>query len=209
LNKVLLVVRHGETAESRNQTIQGQADTVLTSRGIKQAEALGHYLAAKHDISQLICSDLLRARQTADAVLAVMNGKVRIETEPSLREISCGKLEGMPLELLLKKRAECPLGAENYAPINGESLSDLRTRVWNWVRSLTSGLTGEILVITHRGPISMILEYASPILQNKQMRFAMEHNTISVFDFRCAGSVELRGFERVPEIGSRADVQRD
>jgi phosphohistidine phosphatase len=60
----LFVVRHAEAAP-------GEPDHVrpLTSRGRKAAAALGKQLASEH-IDAVVCSPLLRARETADAVAA-------------------------------------------------------------------------------------------------------------------------------------------
>ena len=63
-----LIVRHGETDWNWAGRIQGQSDTPLNERGRGQARALGAALR-EVPIDAAYCSDLARARETAELVL--------------------------------------------------------------------------------------------------------------------------------------------
>ena len=59
-----IFIRHGETDWNRQQRFQGQIDVPLNDIGLAQAGRLGQRLGAE-PADVLVCSDLLRTRQTA------------------------------------------------------------------------------------------------------------------------------------------------
>ena len=63
----ILAVRHGETAWNRDTRIQGHTDIELNEHGRWQAERLAQSLR-EEPIAAFYASDLLRARETAQAV---------------------------------------------------------------------------------------------------------------------------------------------
>jgi len=91
----LLLVRHGETAWNAQRRWQGHADVPLNARGREQAVELAERLAREH-IAAIYTSDLSRARHTADIVGARLG--VPVMTDPDLREIDVGPIEGLTAE---------------------------------------------------------------------------------------------------------------
>ena len=64
---MIYVVRHGETEWNAINKVLGRTDMPLNEKGIKQAQELARSLKdLKIDV--FLCSPLLRARQTADAI---------------------------------------------------------------------------------------------------------------------------------------------
>ena len=63
----ILAVRHGETAWNVDTRLQGQIDISLNATGQEQARRLAEALAGD-SIDAIVCSDLVRARDTAQAV---------------------------------------------------------------------------------------------------------------------------------------------
>ena len=88
-------VRHGETPWNAERRLQGHQDIPLNELGLAQAAAAARYLAQRHahtSFSAVISSDLLRARQTADAIASAL--ELGVHDAPALRERHYGDFEG-------------------------------------------------------------------------------------------------------------------
>jgi len=88
----LYLVRHGEADSNRDLRFGGWSDAALTELGRRQAEAVGRALAGRTPTA-IVSSDLVRARQTAEAI-ALATG-LDIELDADLRERSVGVFDGM------------------------------------------------------------------------------------------------------------------
>ena len=89
---LLYVMRHGETKWNHLGKIQGMADIPLDQAGIDLAVATGKALK-EGPFDLCFSSPLLRARQTAEAVLAGRDVPVILDAR--IQEINFGVLEGM------------------------------------------------------------------------------------------------------------------
>ena len=139
----ILWLRHGETALNAARVLQ-PADTPLSARGRAQAAAAARRLAALTPAA-LVCSDLPRAQQTAQAVAAATG--LPVETDPLLRERDFGALRGRPYDTL----GFDPM-AMAQAPPGGESLAEFLARVaqaWARVVARRAGLAGPLVVVSH------------------------------------------------------------
>jgi probable phosphoglycerate mutase len=91
---VIGLIRHGLTDWNAEIRIQGHTDIPLNSQGRSQAERLAERM--KHEEWDYIySSDLGRARETAEQI-----GKLKqleVSTDPRLREMYCGQIEGTTL----------------------------------------------------------------------------------------------------------------
>jgi probable phosphoglycerate mutase len=88
----ILLIRHGETAWNAERRLQGQLDIPLNPYGLRQAQALAD--ALRHEaLDALFCSDLQRARQTAQAI-GDAHG-LPLQAQPELRERCYGGFEGL------------------------------------------------------------------------------------------------------------------
>lgn len=88
----IVLIRHGETAWNAERRLQGHLDIALNPEGERQARALGRALAGER-IDHIVSSDLMRARQTAEAV-AVHHGRP-VQQDSALRERCYGGFEGL------------------------------------------------------------------------------------------------------------------
>ena len=90
----LILVRHGRTVWNAADRIQGQADIELDDVGQDQARRVAPLLAAyRPDL--IVCSDLVRAVQTAEP-LARQTG-LPVEYDARLRERHFGPWQGLTL----------------------------------------------------------------------------------------------------------------
>lgn len=162
----LYLIRHGQTDWNLNLLAMGQKDIPLNPTGHAQAEALAQYLGPQCPApARIVSSDLLRARQTAQALAQVL--KVPVATDARLREIHLGDFEGTRLEERQQRYPELveQLNQDPWSvrPPGGESREELVTRVaesWqHWSRRFEEG---SLLMVCHGGTlhalISVILE---------------------------------------------------
>lgn len=106
-NITLFLIRHGETEENRLRILQGHLPGTLTPEGIRQARERAEDLAnAEAPFDLLLCSDLLRARRTADIIGARLHLTVR--PTPLLRERDWGSITGRRIEEVIRTANEAP-----------------------------------------------------------------------------------------------------
>ncbi|MBW3583360.1 MAG: histidine phosphatase family protein [Euryarchaeota archaeon] len=129
LQRVLLV-RHGETDWNREGRCLGWTDRPLTDEGHTQARTLAERLKVE-PVLHVVSSPLARAHATAERI-AAHHSHVTIETDPRLREIHHGALEGVFFHELPKHAPE-----QHHAWVHrpsalwmpeGERLSELQER---------------------------------------------------------------------------------
>ncbi|MDR6940146.1 histidine phosphatase family protein [Arcanobacterium hippocoleae] len=90
--KQIVFWRHGQTAQNLAGRIQGSTDNPLNDTGLAQAQHVAPHLQ-NLGITKVYCSDLIRARQTAQAFLDLT--QLQLQIDPRLRERSYGLWEGL------------------------------------------------------------------------------------------------------------------
>lgn len=160
----VVAVRHGETDWNREGRLQGWAPVPLNERGRKQAAAAGTWLADEYDIDRVFASDSLRTRETATEILDAIEAP--IQHERHWRERHLGVYQGLTYADIEERFPKFGLGQSAYeaalaVPESGESLRDVADRVTDRFRHLFETHAGEtLLVVTHGGPIHVLLGYA-------------------------------------------------
>lgn len=143
LDATLVLVRHGESEYIVEGRFQGQAETPLSSTGLRQAALVAERLAHPHDppalplplgpLLEVVHSPLRRAAQTAEAILGPLDMPPTARPEPGLLEIGQGEWEGLPGAQVVERWGDVldgwrrdPLSA--WAP-GGEGLHEVDLRV--------------------------------------------------------------------------------
>lgn len=148
----LLIVRHGETALNVGRVLQ-PADTPLSERGRRQAEALARRLAGAGAVA-MVSSDLPRAWQTAQAIAAATG--LAPQPSPLLHERNFGALRGQPYDAFESD----PLTMD-AAPPGGESMAAFHARVaaaFERLLALRAAVDGPLIVVTHGLVIRALVE---------------------------------------------------
>ena len=172
--RILVLVRHGESEWNKKNLFTGWRDVDLTENGIEEARAAGRRLAAQNlrfDIA--FTSALVRAQHSLDLILEEMQQKdVPVLKDRALNERDYGDLSG-----LNKDDARAKWGAEqvllwrrsyDVAPPGGESLKDTAARVLPYYIQdiLPRVLRGENVLVSAHGnslrALVMVLERLSP-----------------------------------------------
>ncbi len=159
----ILAVRHGETAWNRDTRIQGHTDIDLNAHGRWQAAQLAQALRDE-PIHAFYASDLSRAFETAEAVAQVHGQTVNQHT--GLRERHFGSFEG---RTWAEVESDFPEEARawrtrvpDFAPMGGESLLQLQTRVVQTVSELAARHPGQqVLMVAHGGVLDILYRAAT------------------------------------------------
>jgi 2,3-bisphosphoglycerate-dependent phosphoglycerate mutase len=172
--RILVLVRHGESEWNLKNLFTGWRDVDLTENGIKEARNAGRKLKAqgiRFDIG--FTSALVRAQRSLDLVLEEMGqNNIPVVKNLALNERDYGDLSG-----LNKDDARAKWGAEqvliwrrsyDVAPPGGESLRDTAARVLPYYIQdiLPRVLGGESVLVSAHGnslrALIMVLEKLSP-----------------------------------------------
>ncbi len=150
-----VLIRHAESVWNAQDRWQGHADPPLSERGVAQARGLAPMLASDR-ADALLCSDLSRARQTAEILGAALGLAPR--SDARLRELDVGcwagltraEIEALDPELLRHFETEDPAVRAG----GGESRAEIRARVRTAFRALANEHPGaRLIVVTHLGVV--------------------------------------------------------
>lgn len=160
---MIVLARHGETTSNTAGRISTQAPgSPLTPAGREQAATLGRTLAQRRP-SQVYSSHLIRAVDTARVVADVVG--VTPRTDPDLREIDAGELDGRCdpaayalLDDVLDRWAHGDLDAR--VGVSGENGHRLVARVDRLMRRWAHEHSGTTVVaIAHGGVIEIAIPH--------------------------------------------------
>ncbi|NAZ88727.1 histidine phosphatase family protein [Kineococcus indalonis] len=154
-----LLARHGATAHTAQGRLSGctGANPPLSRVGREQARRLAAALRAAGGADVLACSPVLRARQTAEEVAAVLDLPLRVEDD--LREIDFGDWEGLtPAEVDRRWPGEQAAWRRQseQAPPGGESVEAVGDRVARVRERLAAEHPGaRVLLVSHMYPVKL------------------------------------------------------
>ena len=148
-----VLIRHGETDWNREGRWQGQADVPLNARGLEQAAAMARALNGSIRLDAIYSSDLMRARQTADALAQA--AALPVVLDPRLREIHQGEWQGLRVEEIearyahvFQMRSQDPW---EVAPPGGETAQEVRQRVKTALDEIAQRHPGQAVAIVSHG----------------------------------------------------------
>ncbi|MDO4977297.1 MAG: alpha-ribazole phosphatase [Eubacteriales bacterium] len=178
----LYLVRHGETDLNRLGCYYGRTEAILTENGVNQAREIGAFFKEMH-WDKIVVSPLKRTVQTAELVTGL--GQEHFLLEDALMEQSFGLFEGKTYKQL-KEDYPQELNAWNqdfsdYQIPGGESFSDVRKRVENWVKTIPSG-DGNMLIVAHKGTLGHMLAAMLGMPLDGYWNFVFEQGTYTRVD---------------------------
>lgn len=167
---MFIIVRHGNTFESDTtpRRIGARTDLPLTAEGVLQAKALGAYFAAQGWVfGRVLSSTLLRARQTAEAILADQPGANTVEEAEFLKEIDHGPDEDQPEAAVVERIGASALNMwEMRAKVPPGWIVEPEKRIAAWQDIFAAPPTNEpTLLVTSNGAARFAL-LADPALNN-------------------------------------------
>lgn len=175
------LLRHGQTDWNLQGRWQGQASFApgLNKTGFAQARSAAEELS-DIQFSAIYSSDLLRARQTAEAVAEKQGLPVLLDER--LREVNLGEWEGLLSDEVkaryaeeLEERERNPLHAR---PPQGETLAEVAERAKAAVNDiLQKQAQGPLLIVSHGLTLASLICMSSHIPLEKAYEHIPENAT--------------------------------
>ncbi len=155
----LFVIRHGETAWSRERRFAGSRDIPLAPEGLRQCEAVAKALAPQV-VAAVYASPLERARASAEAI--AKPHRLTVGIEAAFGEMAFGEWEGLARDQVA---ARFPAAYEQWrhAPhllriAGGETLAAVAARARAGVQELSGTHTGEtVVLVSHAIVVRLIV----------------------------------------------------
>lgn len=181
----LYLIRHGEVEDAVAGKLLGFTDPGLSNQGVEQARRLAENLATTQ-LSAIYSSDLLRARQTADAIAE--RRRMKVQPHAALREINMGEWEGRTVASV---HAEAPERVEHLFtdPVSfqypgGESFANFTARVQGALEQLrVTHQSGEIAIVAHGGVCRTIIGNVLGMPMRNWLRLAQDHGRLNVIEW--------------------------
>lgn len=172
----LLLIRHGETYDNYNRIFQGQGGEGLNARGKDQVKRLAARLSAPQRIHlhALYCSDLARARETAE-ILGQALGLPVIQ-EPGIREVDLGAWQGLDddeVAIRFPDEWEAWTSGRDIKRGGGESYAEVKIRVAGALERLIDKHHGQVIgAVSHGAAIKVFVAHVLG-LPLERLRFFM------------------------------------
>jgi alpha-ribazole phosphatase len=177
----LILVRHGETNWNAQSRYQGQANVPLNDLGQQQAAALAHRLA-RHEVTAVHASDLLRARQTAQVI--ALPHRLPVQEEPRLREMSFGDWEGLTYAEIQERdagrMADWFADPVCVAPPGGETLDQVAGRARSALDAIVeTDIDQTVVLVSHGGLLRVLICLSLGIDIRHHWRFRLDVASLS------------------------------
>lgn len=150
--EMLYITRHGETDWNRLKKIMGRCDEPLNDTGIMQAHIAKKEID-KLDIDLIICSPLIRARQTAEIINEGRNIEMIIDDR--LIERDYGEFEGTVKNDSYKDAWDYYM---NIRYEKAENIQDFFKRIYVFLDDIKKRYKNKNILLVCHGGVSMPVE---------------------------------------------------
>lgn len=196
----VFLIRHGAVAGDGARRYLGRTDLPMSDAGVAEIEALAAVFAEARPFDAIWCSDLVRARRTAE-ILAARHA-VPIRVDPRLREIDMGGWEGLDRAAVAADDPDAwaARGRDllRFRPPGGESFADVRARLLSaWAEMDAGAVDATIAVAGHAGPHRLLLCHLLGLPPEHLFRLAKSPGHVDLVEWRRTEPV-LRLFDAGP-----------
>jgi len=151
---MLILLRHGQTDANARGLLQGRVDNPLDEIGRAQAAAAAEALGT---VDRVVASPLTRTRQTA----AALRCDAGIAIDDRLIELDYGEFDGRAVGDVSAETWDAWRSDSSFRLPGGESLDELRSRVWPALDELRHhSASSTVVVVTHMSPIKTAVQWA-------------------------------------------------
>jgi len=177
----LFLVRHGETEWNLSCRFQGQLDSPLTEKGVRQVQQLAEFFA-KVQVGKMFSSPIGRALETA-RMIKRQQIKCRLEMDEHLKEISFGSFARSTREELEKIHPGLWESREKnkweFRWLNGESYADVYQRVGDFIADNAGDLvSGKAIIVAHETVNKVLIGRLLTLPRQQILRLRHPHGVI-------------------------------
>jgi broad specificity phosphatase PhoE len=188
---VILLIRHGNTKFNKEKIFRGHTDIPLDDAGLDQAEKTGKLLS-NINISNIYCSPLSRAVQTAKKISANQKKPVEVIEEKGFLDLSFGDWEGKSFE---EAQDEYPEIYNTWVRTphltnipGGETLTQAKERSWKALNGIVEGYKGKdglqiFAVVSHRVINKLIINSILGLDESKFWQIKQDPCCINIFEY--------------------------
>jgi len=156
----IYLVRHGQSMHNLEERIAGQQDSQLTELGFQDARVVATAIG-RSDFNVVYCSDLLRAKQTAETIFDYLKLNCPINLLPLLRELDYGDFTEKPVSEAFKFLNYKVDQRQRYP--GGEGFIDIEERSQQFILQLKRESAGSrVLVVSHAGSLRLLAMLFDP-----------------------------------------------
>ena len=173
-----IFIRHGETNFNKEKKVMGQFfDDPLNKEGVFQINKILSKLTGNFDT--IYSSPLKRTSQAA--LILGKHLKIPVKFADGLKQRDFGLMSGKTWEEIGKKLRGRDFDPEerlkyNFRPYGGESFSDFKLRVLNFIKYTKKKHSNEkIIAVTHSGVVRLMYYLFSPKSNVKKVEQASIH----------------------------------
>jgi 2,3-bisphosphoglycerate-dependent phosphoglycerate mutase len=201
MNRLLVLVRHGQSDWNLKNLFTGWKDPGLTEQGIAEARAAGEKLKqAGYRFDIAFTSALKRAQDTLDIMLDKVGQRdLPILKNKALDERDYGELTGLNKDDARKRWGEEQVHiwrrSFDIAPPGGESLKDTAARVLPYFEKeiLPRVLKGErVLVSAHGNSLRALIMALENLSGEEIVRRELETGVPIIYQLKADGSVQSK-----------------
>jgi len=147
----------------------------LTKLGRRQAQWAAEQLA-QLPVQQVFCSELPRARETAEIVCALLGAP--LETHPGLNDIRSG-CDGRPVQDYYRAIAHDRMHARVGS---GETLAEHKKRVRRFIKWLKKRNYNDVLIVAHEETLRVFAAYARGLSDARMLELTFANCEVFSFD---------------------------
>lgn len=152
--KTIITIQHTESVHHTNGMVGSWTDWSLSEKGFEQAENIGKNLSAELSEKYVIySSDLLRAKQTAEAIGKYLGVKPIYKTE--LRERNLGEAVGKSVRWLRENMEKPERTVDDRLFPSAESRREEWNRLKPFFDEITSNGEEYIIIVSHGDLLSV------------------------------------------------------
>ena len=178
--RLLTLVRHGQTAANAQNLLQGHVNHPLDEVGLAQVSLLGGALQKIAPVSRVVASPLQRAQQTAQAITQGLSQHIEVETDPRWIELNYGDFDGQPVSSVSSEQWATWRTDEHFRPPHGETLAELSVRVHEAIDALLAdSVSAHIVVVSHVSPIKAAVAWALGVGVEVSWRTALDRASMT------------------------------
>ena len=185
MQKTVYFVRHGETEYNRKHIIQGRGvDSDLNAKGQKQASML-YDSYGDQEFELVVFSSLKRTKQTLSHFL---NDETPTWSSEAIDEIGWGDHEGKRATKKMKRDFDKMLvewKSNNFEArlSGGESLSELKLRVQQFLDELVNRPEQKIIVCSHGRTLMCLMCMVAGESLTQMYRFSQSNTAVNIAHF--------------------------